>query len=328
MKPPRIAPIVTRGALVALLACVASAADAGEARRPYRIGVLNEAWAANHPTVGGLKEGLRELGFVEGRDVDYELRFTGGKPGATSAAAQDLVKAGVDLLFTSDEPAAIAAMSATNRIPVVFTLVGDPVRTGLVKSLAHPEGNVTGISSRSTELMPKRLEVLKKLVPELRRVWFVVESSEMTDTTVLVTMRDAARRLGLELVSHTVKDSEQVTQLFKAIKPGDALLAPSLNTLDIPATVLETARAARVPAVFTSALWVTHGALVSYGPDFRAQGVQAARLVAKIIRGAAPRDMPVEGADKIDLAVNLNTAGQLGLAVPRKILFRADVIQR
>ena len=312
-------------AVFLLLVCVASVAEAQSEQRLYRIGVLNQAWAANHPAVEGLKEGLREQGYIEGRDVMFDIRFTRGDPGATSAAAEELVKAGVDVIFTSNEPATLAAKQATQRIPVVFTLVGDPVLTRIVASLARPGGNVTGISSRATELAPKRLEVLKTLVPAVKRVWFVYHSSDITDTAALANLRDAARRLQLELIARAVNDSAETTQALKEVGAADGVLAPVVDTLDIPAAVLE---AARIPSVFPTALWVEHGALVSYGPSFRAQGVQAARLVAKILRGTRPQDLPVEGADRIDLAVNLSTARQLQLEVPPKILFRANVIQR
>jgi putative ABC transport system substrate-binding protein len=318
--------IILRGAALALLLFVVSTAQAQPAHRVYRIGVLNEAWAANHPAVDGLKEGLRELGFIEGRDVVYEIRFTKGAPGAATAAAEALVKAGVDLIFTSNEPATLAAKKATQRIPIVFTLVGDPVATGMVTSLARPGGNLTGISSRATELAPKRLEVLKTLAPEVQRVWFIYHKLEVTDAATVGELRYAASRLKLELMLRPVSDAAELAQVLKEeIKPGDALLSSAVDTLDIPASILE---AARVPSVFPTALWVEHGALVSYGPDFRAQGIQAARLIAKILRGSRPQDLPVEGADRIDLAVNLNTARQLGLAVPPKILFRANVVQR
>src|SRR5215468_779103 len=146
-------------------------AEAQESRRPYRIGVLNEAWAANHPTVAGLKAGLRELGLEEGRHVAFDIRFTEGNSEATSRAAAELVQAGVDLIFTSNEAATLAAKAATTTIPVVFTLVGDPVAAGIVTQLAHPEANLTGVSSLTTELVPKRLEALKTLIPGLRRVF-------------------------------------------------------------------------------------------------------------------------------------------------------------
>jgi len=319
-----------RFAAVAVVASLALAATtlAQPAPRVYRIGVLNEAWAANHPTVEGLKAGLRDLGLVEGRDVAFDIRFTEGKPGATPAAAQALVTAGVDLIFTSNEAATAAAKEATQSIPVVFTLVGDPITSGMVASLARPGGNLTGISNLSTELTSKRLQVLKTLVPGLRRVWFIYYGGDVTDNAALVKILEAAARLNVYVVPHAVNDGAQLTRVLAGLQPGDGLLAPFIDTLDIPASMLETSLVARIPAVFPAALWVGHGGLVSYGPDFHAQGVQAARLVAKILRGARPRDLPVEGADKIDLAVNLKTAALLGLTVPRKVLLRADMLRR
>jgi putative ABC transport system substrate-binding protein len=292
------------------------------------VGVLNEAWAANHPTVEGLKAGLRDLGLVEGRDVTFDIRFTEGKPGATPAAAAALVKSGVDLIFTSNEAATSAAKHATQTIPIVFTLVGDPLSSGIVASLARPGGNLTGISNLSSELTPKRLEVLKTLVPNLRRAWFIFYGADVTDRAALMKTLEAAARLNVQVVAPTVDDAAQLARVLAGLQPGDGLLAPFIDTLDIPAAILEASLTSRIPAVFPAALWVGHGGLVSYGPDFHAQGVQAARLVAKILQGARPQELPVEGADKIDLAVNLKTAAQLGLGVPKKILLRADAIHR
>ncbi len=306
----------------------ATTAVAQEARRPYRVGVLNEAWAANHPTVEGLKAGLRERGLLEGQGVTFDIRFTEGKPEATPAAAAALVKAGVDLLFTSNEAATQAAKAATQAIPIVFTLVGDPVATGIVTKLSHPGGNVTGVSSLTTELVPKRLEALKTLVPSIRRVWVVYYGGDLAGTSMVIKALEAASRLNLDMVPKGLMTAHEIETALKQLRPGDALLAPDISTLDIPSVLLEASVESRIPAAFTTALWVGHGGLVSYGPDYYAQGVQAARLVAKILRGARPQDLPVEGADKIDLALNLKTAGLLGLKVPRKMLLRADKIQR
>ena len=315
-------------ALLAALALLSGDAGAQAPRRPYRIGVLNEAWAANHPTVEGLKAGLRELGLQEGRDVTFDIRFTEGNPQATSEAAAALVKAGVDLLFTSNEAATQAAKAATRTVPIVFTLVGDPVAAGIVAKLARPGGNLTGVSSLTTELVPKRLEALKTLIPRLRRVWAIYYAGDPSSLAAIRKAEDAAPRLGLAPVARPVRTPEELERALQEIRPGDALLPPDVATLDIPAVLLEVSLTARIPAVFPASLWVGHGGLVSYGSDYHAQGVQAARLVAKILRGARPEDLPVEGADKIDLAVNLKTAALLGVTVPRKVLLRADILRR
>jgi len=316
------------GALAVVCILVSTKADAGEARRPYRVGVLNEAWAANHPTVEGLKAGLKELGLEEGRDVTFDIHFTKGDPSATTAAAAALVKAKVDLLFTSNEAATQAVKDATQKTPLVFTLVGNPLAAGIVRQLAHPGGNVTGVSSLTTELVPKRIETLQKLVPAVRRVWAIYDAGDPSSVAAARKAQEAGPRLRLGVVDRPVRTPEELERALKELRPGDALVPPDIATMDIPAVILEASLAARIPAVFPAALWVGHGGLVSYGPDYYAQGVQAARLVAKILRGARPQDLPVEGADKIDLAVNLKTANLLGLSVPRKVLLRADRLQR
>lgn len=315
-------------AMAVVFAVLPAVAYPQEPQRPHRIGVLNEAWAANHPTVEGLRAGLRDLGFEEGRDVVFDIRFTQGKPEATRGAAEALVKEGVDLIVTSNEAATQAAKDATKKIPIVFTLVGDPVMAGILRVIAKPGANLTGISSLTSDLVAKRLEILKTLAPRIRRVWAIHHGDDPSSIEAIRRAEVAAKQLDVELIARPVYTPEQLAYAIKSIKPGDALLPPDVGTLDIPAVLLELSMASRLPAVFATSLWVGHGGLASYGPDYHAQGVQAARLVAKILRGARPGNLPVEGADRIDLAVNLKTAGNLGLTVPRKIMLRADTIRR
>lgn len=303
-------------------------AEAQQAPRSYRIGVLNEAWAPNHPTVEGLRAGLKALGLEEGRDVSFDIRFTKGDPQAAPAAAAALVKAGVDLIFTSNEASTQAARASTDKIPIVFTLVGDPVAAGIVTKLTHPGGNITGVSSLTTELVPKRLEALKVLVPTLRRVWAIYYADDPSSLAAIQRAQDAAPHLKLELVLRPVRTPGELAGALMALRPGDGLLPPDIATLDIPAQILEASLSARAPAVFPTALWVSHGALVSYGSEYYAEGLQAARLVARILQGARPQDLPVEGANKIELAVNLKTAKDLQVTIPRKILIRTDKVIR
>ena len=306
-------------------------ADVGEAQRaprPFRIGVLNAAWAASHPTVEGLKAGLKELGFVDGRDVTFDIRFTEGKLDTIPAAAEALVKAGVDLIFTSQEAATHAARDATESVPIVFTLVGDPVGAAIVGQLARPGGNVTGVSSLQTELAAKRLEVLKTLTPAVRRVWLIYYSVDLGTTPMVSKALEAGQRLNLEVLPKGVVDAGELKRVLREVQRQDAVLAPEGSNPDLTIAIIEQSLALRVPAVFGTALWIGYGGLISYGPDYYAQGIQAAGLVAKILRGARPQDLPVEGAEKIDLAVNLKTADLLGLTVPRKILLRADAFRR
>jgi len=304
------------------------AAEAQEAPRPFRIGVLNAAWAASHPTVEGLKAGLKALGFVDGRDVTFDIRFTEGKLDAMPAAAEALVKGGVDLIFASQEAATQAAKDATKSVPIVFTLVGDPVGAGIVSKLAQPGGNVTGVSSLQTELVAKRLQVLKTLAPAVRRVWLIYYGVDLSATAMIQKALDAAQRMKLDVVPKGVLDVSELKRVLREVRGGDAVLVPEGSNPELVIAIIEQSLALRFPAVFGTALWVGYGGLVSYGPDYYAQGVQAAALVAKILRGARPQDLSVEGAERIDLAVNLKTADLFGLAVPRKILLRADAFRR
>jgi len=315
-------------AVAILLWLPTHAAEAQEAPRPFRIGVLNAAWAASHPTVEGLKAGLKGFGFVDGRDMTFDIRFTEGKLDAMPAAAEALVKAGVDLIFTSQEAATQAAKDATKSVPIVFTLVGDPVGAGIVSKLAHPGGNVTGISSLQTELVAKRLEVLKTLTPAVRRVWLIYYGVDLGTTPMIAKALEAARRMNLEVLPRGVLDAGELRGVLREVRREDAVLAPEGSNPDLTIAIIERSLALRVPAVFGTALWIGYGGLISYGPDYYAQGVQAAALVAKVLRGTRPQDLPVEGAERIDLAVNLKTADLFGLAVPRKILLRADAFRR
>ena len=256
-----------------------------QARRLYRVGALTGAWAPNHPAVEGLKAGLKELGFEEGRDVTFDIRFTEGK--------------------TEAFPAAAAA---------------------LVNEFAHPGGNASGVSGLFTELAPKRLEVLKAVIPTLRRVWAIYYADDPQSLAATRKAEEAAPPLKVELVARPVRTPEELASSLKAVRRGDGLIAPDVAALDIPDQILQKSLSARIPVVFGTAFWAGYGALVSYGADYHAQGRQAARLVAKILRGVHPQDLPVEGANKIELVINLKTAKRLGVTIPREILLRADKV--
>lgn len=311
-----------------MLAVVSVSPALAEPAQTYRIGVLNEAWAANHPTLEGLKAGLRARGIVEGREVAFQVHFTEGKSEALPAEAQALIKAKVDLIFTNNEAAALAAKEASQQIPIVFTLVGNPVAAGVVTDLAQPGGNLTGIAGGATQIAAKRIEILRTLMPKLRRVWFIYRAGDSTDTAAVAAVDQAAKHLKVELLHRSVENADQLKRALHELRPGDGLLAPERDALGIPAAILEKSLKSRVPAVFATGHWVARGGLASYGPDLYAQGVQASGMVARILQGTRPQDLPVESADDVALAINLETARLLAIEVPRKILFRADVIHR
>lgn len=301
------------------------AAGAEQASKVYRIGSLHHAFAPHVPWIEGLKAGLAELGLKEGREVLFEHRFTEGNLGALPAAAQELAKAGVDLIFSSGEQATEAAKAATRTLPIVFVNVGDPVAAGVVRSISRPGGNITGVSSLLAELTPKRLEVLKELAPAVRRVWMIYDVSDADAPPLVRKAEEAAPRLGVELVVRPVGTAQDLARALAALGPGDGVMISGRATvLDITAQIVAVSRSARVPVIFPAAFWLQWGGLVSYGPDYYAVGHQAARIVAKILRGAKPGDLPVEGANRIDLAINLKTAKEIGLTIPQSVLLRAD----
>jgi putative ABC transport system substrate-binding protein len=236
------------------------------------------------------------------------------------------------------EEATQAAKVATKTIPVVFTQVGDPVAAGIVKEIAYPGGNITGVSSLATELAPKRLEILKAVFPSVRRVWAVYYAEEASSLAAARKVREAGPALKLDVVARPVHTTDELvanlkelrfaqggsTINLKELRPGDGLLCPPTVTMNIPGLILDLVLGAGWPAVFPTAFWVQSGAVVSYGSDGYSEGAQAARLVTKILQGARPQDLPVEGANKIELAINLRTAKSLKVGIPPDILIRAD----
>jgi putative tryptophan/tyrosine transport system substrate-binding protein len=299
-------------------------ADAQRASRPYRVGVLHTGFFEEIPSVAGLKAGLRALGLEEGRDVTFDIRFARGRLEEVPILAASLVGTRPDLLVAMQEFSARALKLATSKIPVVFVEVGDPFAADLVASIPRPGGNVTGVYSLVTELTPKRLEILKATFPGVRRVWAVYHTDDLSSRAAARKAQEVSAVLKLDLVAQAVRTSEELVSQLKMLRAGDGLLSPPGLSLNIPGVILDLMLMAKWPALFYNSFWVQAGALVSYGSDPHAEGVQAARLVARILRGEQPQDLPVEGANKIELAINLKTAKSMGISVPRDILVRAD----
>lgn len=296
------------------------------------IGALTEAWGPT-PTMVGLREGLIELGYRENEHFAIGIRFTGGNasPDELLTAARQLVAGGAQILVTGGGSAAAqAAKLATQEIPVVFLGGSDPVGMGIVKSFRRPGGNVTGVADLDVELAPKRLEILRDLIPGLKRVLYPYDAGEPHADVALERHRKAAARLGVSLVEMPLRTQDEARAALAAVRKGDAdgILAPRSVSLNIPAFVLEATNHSTIPAMFHDALWVEQGGFASYSANAYEVGRQAARLVDRIIKGAKPRDLPVEQATHFDLVVNLKAAKSLGLTVPPQVLLRAQrVIQ-
>ena len=324
MTPPRPRLL----AFVVFLAALGPIGSVAEAQRtsPIRIGVLTESWGPT-PQIIGLRDGLKELGYREETDFTIGVRFTQGNPAELPAAARDLVRLGVNLIVAGETSnAAEAAQKATDRIPVVFIGGGDPVGLRLVKSLARPGGNITGIADLDIELVPKRMELFHEMVPGLKRVLFVFDATNAHAESVLRVHRDAARRLGLTLVERPVRSPEEAKAAISETRKGntDGFFSPRLLSLNIPGFMLEVAASGTVPAMFYSPFFAERGALASYAADQHELGRGAASLVDKILKGAKPADLPVLQPTKFELVINLKTAKVLGLTIPPALLLRAD----
>jgi putative ABC transport system substrate-binding protein len=303
--------------------------SADDRNRPVRIGELNESWGPT-PQVIGLRDGLTALGYLEDRDYFLGIRFTQGNRAALPDAARELVKLGVDLIFTPTNLSAKAAQLATSQIPIVFAASSDPIGQGLIQSFARPGGNLTGVAELALDLGPKRLQLFQEMIPGLRRVLFPYDASDTFASKEAETYRRAARQLGIELVAKPMHTSEEARDVLSRLLPGevDGVLQPRCCSMNIPGFVLDIMIPKRIPAMFESVFWPERGALASYGQDYYESGKQSARLVDKILKGKKPGEIPVEVNSKLEFVINLKAAKALGLTIAPEVLFQADKLIR
>ena len=298
-----------------------------EAQSPrlVKIGALTESWGPT-PAIVGFRDGLQEFGYRENQDFVLGVRFAQGNVAELPEAAGALVRHGVDLIVATGDNAAKAAQMATTRIPIVFLGGSDPVGAGLVKSFARPAGNITGIVDLELELVPKRMEIFRELIPGLKRVLLVYDAANAVAVSRLEVHREAARRLGLTLVERPVRTEDEARSVISAVRKGevDGIFPPRLLLLNIPGLILEIAPKRAIPTMFDDAFYVELGGLASYAANLYGLGRQAARLVDKILKGAKPADLPVEQPTKFELVINLKAAKALGITIPQSILGRAD----
>lgn len=320
-------PILTLGIVLA----IAGMMDRGvEAQHPrmVKIGALTESWGPT-PAIIGLRDGLEELGYRENSHFVIGVRFTQGNPAELSAAARDLVRHGVDIIVTAEGGnSAKAAQEATTRIPIVFMGGSDPVGLGLVQSLAHPGGNITGTADLDIELGPKRMEIFRELVPRLKRLLLPYDATNAYAVAQLPVYRDAARRLGITLLERPVRSEAEARAAITGVHKGevDGIFSPRFLSLNIPGFIFDTAAKLAIPTMFHGTFLVERGGLASYSASDEQLGRQAARLVDKILKGAKPADLPVEQPTKFKLVINLKTAKALGLTIPQSVLIRADEV--
>ena len=317
--------------VVLLLLAVPLAAEAQQPEKTYRVAYLAAApRSANQPVLAWFQKGMRELGYVEGRNLVFEPRFADGKFERLPMLARELAQLNPDVLFVSTTPGSLAAKSATATIPIVFVAVADPVGAGLVPNLARPGGNVTGITHMVAELTGKRLELLKELVPSASRIAVIVNPDDPNATVQIQNAQAAARTLRVQLAPVLpVRGASDLEPAFEAI--GRSGAAAALRMVDptggpLRARTVELAARYRLPMMFVFREDVEAGGLVAYGASLSAQYRQAATFVHKILRGARPGDLPIEQATKFELIFNLQTAKKLGLTIPPSLRVRADQV--
>ena len=309
-------------ALGLLLAAITGSALPAEMAK---IGALTDSWGPT-PGIVGLRDGLTALGYREGEQFVIGVRFTRGDVKALPHAVRDLLHSGSTIIFANGPNAAKAAQAATTTLPIVFAAdMPDPVQFGLVRSFSRPGGNITGIADLSQELGPKRLELLKEILPGLKRVIFPYDPNDESAVEALRSSRDAARRLQITLIERPVRSEDEARKIFASLrKPeADAVIIPGTLSLNIPGVILDMTSQNGLPSMFSGAFWVERGALVSYGADFYESGRLAARLMDKIIKGESPASIAVESNPRIELVINLKVAKALGLTLAPTLLQRA-----
>jgi putative ABC transport system substrate-binding protein len=316
-----------RGFLVAVGLALLAAPLAAEAQPAAvsRIGFLSGGTRLE-PVVQGFRQGLREHGYVEDQNALIEWRFAEGRVDHLPGLTRDLVARKVDAIVTVGLAAALAAKKATGTIPIVFTVISDPVAAGLVPSLARPGGNVTGITNLGAELSGKRLELLKDALPALKRVVVPVVRAEPTAAPAAKESETAGRQLGLTVRLVDVGDLYDLQGAFdvSARERGVVCLLPSAFLAAHRAQIVEFAARARVPLLAWVGEFAESGALMSYGPNHFEIGRRGAEYADRILRGAKPADLPVEQPTKFELVLNLKTAKALGLTFSPPVLRRAD----
>ena len=320
--------------VLALVLSALSAPLAAKGQQPgkvFRIGLLGGGAPPSEVEVqqSSLQKSLRELGYIEGRNVVFEERYSEGRIDRLPDLAADLVRRKVDVIVTAGGPSAEAAKQATSTVPIVIVAAGDPVGTGLITSLARPGENLTGITDQAIELIPKRIELLKETVSRASRVAALWNSADRAMTLRYKQMEVAARALGVRVQPLGVQEPGDFDGAFSSMarESPDALFVISDPLIRLNRRrVLNFAATKRLPAMYEFNFYVSDGGLMSYGPNHRDIFRRIAEYVNKLLRGGKAADLPVEQPTKVELTINLKTAKTLGITIPQSILIRADEV--
>jgi putative tryptophan/tyrosine transport system substrate-binding protein len=296
--------------------------------RPYRVGVLLLG-GPHSSTIDGLRDGLRELGLEEDKQFILHVRDTKGDVKAVEGAARSLEREKVDLIVAMTSSVTLAAKRGTKSVPIVFYVGADPVSNGLVESFRKPGGRLTGIHSQSTGLTSKRLELLKEMVPRLRRVVVFYRPDSPAAQQSVKVAREAARQLKLELIERSVASVEELREGLRSLRSGEAdalLYVADVMVATQSELVIESAMAKRLPTMVNERGSVAKGALAAYGESFYTIGRLTAKPVHRVLLGAPPGDLPVEQVNRFHFVINMKTAKALGLTIPQSVLARADEV--
>jgi putative ABC transport system substrate-binding protein len=318
------------GSLALGLLAAPLAADAQQPAKVPRIGFLGNSTAALEANlVGPFREGLRDLGYVEGRNILIEYRWAEGRYERFPGLIAELIALKVEVIVTAGTPAALAVKKATTPIPLVMAAVGDPVGSGLVASLARPGGNLTGLVAIAPDLEGKRLELLKEVVPKLSHVAFLLNPANALHVTSEEQARAAAKVLHLKVEFVAVRAESEFDRAFQTIstqRPGALVMLADRLFLHHRARIVDFAARNRLPTVYSYTELVEAGGLMSFGPSYPGMHRRAAYFVDRILKGAKPADLPMEQPTKFELMINLKTAKALGLTIPPSLLARADEV--
>ena len=328
MRRRKLARLPTVVALVLLIApLVAGAQPAG---RVYRIGMLELRSAVlNAANIDAFRQGMRELGYNEGQNLEVVYRSSDGRDDRFPDLANELIRLKVDLILTRGTPATLAAKGATRTIPVVMASVGDPVGTGIVASLGRPGGNVTGLSNFNVEIYAKRLELLRELLPRLTRIAGLFNMGNPVLPLQWKEVQRAARSVSIQPQLLDVRRPEDLPRAFEAAatERADALIVALEGlTLGNLRLIAELAAKHRLPSIYGVRQYADYGGLITYGPSDLHLYHRAATFVDKIFKGAKPAELPIEQPMKFELVINLKTAKALGLTIPPSLLLRADQV--
>jgi putative tryptophan/tyrosine transport system substrate-binding protein len=318
-------------ALPALILTTIHLAEAQQEKKVPRIGILNStSRSSDSINIDAFREGLRELGYAEGKNIALEYRYAAGDLGRLSNLASELVQLKVDVIVAGGTQTTIAAKQVTSTIPIVVGGAGDLVAAGLVASLARPGGNITGSTRMSNDLGGKRIELLKETLPKSSRVAALLSgTTNLLDREEVKEMEPVARHLGIKLQPVDVGDPKEFQSAYAAMvrERADAviILQGSFTSFH-RSQIVELAVRNRLPSMCESLSFTNAGCLLSYGPDVPHLWRRAAIFVDKILKGAKPADLPVEQPTKFEFVINLKTAKQIGVTIPQSVLFRADKV--